>query len=178
MTKFSKHKWWIVTALITAPLIAIAAVPNVFAPNTVISSAQVNANFTALDNRLAALEAASAKTSVTVLNGSLGTLTQPKTVTFTATGVNPILMVASASAYSVTAGSTLDIAVQLDGVIIGHLLGYTNEASSHKALPTRTFSVTPPPTAGSHTIGILYGNPGVTTSDPNDYYSITVVELH
>jgi len=56
MTKFSRHKWWIVTALITAPLIAIAAVPNMFSPNTVISSSQVNANFSALDSRIAALE--------------------------------------------------------------------------------------------------------------------------
>ena len=57
MTKFSKHKWWILTVLITAPLVAIAAVPNVFSPNTVISSAQVNANFAGLDTRLGALEA-------------------------------------------------------------------------------------------------------------------------
>ncbi len=57
MTKFSRHKWWIVTVLITAPLVAIAAVPNIFSPNTVISSAQVNANFAALDTRLGAVEA-------------------------------------------------------------------------------------------------------------------------
>ncbi len=57
MTKFSRHKWWILTVLITAPLVAIAAVPNVFSPNTVISSAQVNGNFAALDTRLNALEA-------------------------------------------------------------------------------------------------------------------------
>ena len=59
MKNFSKHKWWIVTALITAPLIAIAAVPNVFSPNTLISSGQVNTNFAALDMRLNALEAPS-----------------------------------------------------------------------------------------------------------------------
>ena len=51
MTKFSRHKWWIVTVLITAPLVAIAAVPNIFSPNTVISSSQVNANFSGLDSR-------------------------------------------------------------------------------------------------------------------------------
>jgi hypothetical protein len=56
MTKFSRHKWWIVTVLITAPLVAIAAVPNIFSPNTVISSAQVNMNFAGLDSRLTALE--------------------------------------------------------------------------------------------------------------------------
>jgi hypothetical protein len=57
MTNFSRHKWWIVTVLITAPLVAIAAVPNIFSPNTLISSAQVNANFAGLDSRLGALEA-------------------------------------------------------------------------------------------------------------------------
>ena len=41
--KFSKHKWWIVTALLTLPLIAIAAVPNTFTAGTTIASAQVNA---------------------------------------------------------------------------------------------------------------------------------------
>ena len=76
MTKFSKHKWWIVTALLTAPLVAIAAgVPNVFAPNMVISSAAVNANFTNLADRVTALEAASAKTSATtIMNNSPGPL--------------------------------------------------------------------------------------------------------
>jgi hypothetical protein len=56
MTKFSRHKWWIATVLITAPLVAIAAVPNIFSPNTVISSSQVNANFAGLDSRVTALE--------------------------------------------------------------------------------------------------------------------------
>ena len=76
MTKFSKHKWWIVTALITAPLVAIAAgVPNVFAPNTLISSSAVNANFTNLADRVTALEAATAKSSATtILNNSPGPL--------------------------------------------------------------------------------------------------------
>jgi hypothetical protein len=57
MQKFSKHKWWILTALLTAPLIAMAAnVPNIFSPNTVISSSQVNDNFANLANRVTALE--------------------------------------------------------------------------------------------------------------------------
>jgi hypothetical protein len=174
-TKFSKHKWWIVTALITVPLVAIAAVPNVFTANTVISSAQVNANFTALDTRLAALEAATAKTSVTVLNGTIGIIATAKTVTFTATGVNPLLLIISASAFSAT-GATLDMGVQFDGVIIGHLQAFTNEGGSHKAFPTRTFSVAAP-AAGSHTIGLLPGNAG-TVTNADDYYSVTVVELH
>jgi hypothetical protein len=174
MTKFSKHKWWIVTALITAPLVAIAAgVPNVFAPNTVISSAAMNANFTNLADRVTALEAASAKSSATALSGAVGDV-PVRTVTFTASGANPILLIVSESAFSATAG-TLDISVQFDGLIIGHLLGYANEISSHRALPTRTFTVATP-TAGTHTVGLLRNAP--TATDGNDYFSVTVIELH
>jgi hypothetical protein len=57
MRKFAKHRWWILTVLLTAPILAIAAgVPNVFTPGTVISSAQVNDNFKNLADRLTALE--------------------------------------------------------------------------------------------------------------------------
>jgi hypothetical protein len=175
MTKFSKHKWW--TLRRWSPLVAIAAgVPNVFAPNTVISSSLVNANFANLADRVTALEAASAKSSATVLSGSIGSIT-PKTVTFMATGANSVLLIISASAYSGTGGSTLDVAIQFDGQIIGHLLGYTNEASSHKDLIVGTFSV-PTPAAGTHTIGILPFAGTGTITDANDHFSVTAVELH
>jgi hypothetical protein len=59
MRSFGKHKWWLLTVLLTVPLLAYGAgVPNVFKPGDVISSSQVNANFAALDTRLSALEAA------------------------------------------------------------------------------------------------------------------------
>ena len=177
-TKFSKHKWWIITALITAPLVALAAgVPNLFAPNTVISSAMVNANFTNLADRVTALEAASAKSSATmILNNSPGPLTPPKTATFTASGVNPVLIGVSGSAFLGAAATTLimDVAVQLDGVVIGHLMEYTNETGSHKTFPTRLFPV-PVQSAGVHTVGLLPIN---ASTDANDFFSVTVVELH
>jgi hypothetical protein len=177
MTKFSKHKWWIVTALITAPLAAIAAgVPNVFTPNSLISAAAVNANFTNLADRVTALEAASAKSSATVLTGAIGTIT-PRTATFTATGANPLLLLISASAFSATANATLDLAIQFDGQIIGHLLGYTNEGGSHKTIATRPLSIATP-AAGTHTIGILPFAGTATATDANDYFSATVIELH
>jgi hypothetical protein len=175
--KFSKHKWWIVTALLTLPLIVVAAVPNTFMPNTTISSAAVNANFTALDARIAALEAATAKTSASmVLNNAVGGLgATGKTQAFTATGLNPLLVIVSGSAFA-GVGGTIDVAVQFDGVVIGHLTTFTNEANSHKAFPTRAFPVATP-TPGSHTIGLLHGNAG-TTSNSDDYFSVTVVEMH
>ncbi len=180
MSKFSKHKWWIVTALITVPLVAIAAVPNIFTPNTVISSAQVNANFAMLDSRIAALEAANAKTSATIIMnnvaGPIVTTASPvKTVTYMATGVNPLLLIISGTAWSPSNGN-LDVAIQFDGVVIGHLTATSNELSSHKSLPTHAFPIATP-AAGSHTIGLLYGN-ATTITDGSDYFSITVVELH
>jgi hypothetical protein len=57
MSRFAKHKWWLLTVLLTAPILAIAAVPNIFTSGTVISSSQVNDNFKSLDDRLTALEA-------------------------------------------------------------------------------------------------------------------------
>jgi hypothetical protein len=174
MTRFSKHKWWIMTALLTAPLVALAAgVPNVFAPNTTISSAAVNANFTNLADRITALEAR--KTTISLpMNDSPGPIgSTGKTATFMAGG-GPLAIIVSGTAWSGNANNVMDIAVQLDGVTIGHLTGYTNELGSHKALPTRVINATA--AAGSHTLGLLNGNT-TTTNDGNDYFSITVVEL-
>ena len=179
MSKFSKHKWWIVTALITVPLVAIAAVPNIFQPNTVISSNAVNQNFSALEARITALEAANAKSSATMVmsnvQGPLSTTAAPvKTAMYTASGVNPLLLVVSGSAWNASGGS-MDVTVQFDGAIVGHLSGTTNEASSHKTLPMRAITI-PTPAAGAHTIGLLTTTPTIT--DGSDYFSITVVELH
>lgn len=59
MPKFANHKWWLLTALMTVPALAIAAgVPNIFKAGDVIVSAQVNDNFNNLAGRVTALEAA------------------------------------------------------------------------------------------------------------------------
>ncbi len=177
MGRFGRHKWWMLTALLTIPIVALAeGVPNVFSPNTAISSSQVNANFKNLADRVTALETAiqSTTTATVVMDGVAGPLgTTGKTATFTTAG-GPIVVITSGSAWSKTA-ATIDIAVQLDGTVIGHLTGYTNESSSHKTLPTKALSL-PAPAAGSHTIGILQGNTA-TIADANDYFSVTVIEL-
>jgi len=59
MRGFAKHKWWLLTAVLTVPLLAYGAgVPNVFKPGDVISSSQVNANFDSINTRVSALETA------------------------------------------------------------------------------------------------------------------------
>jgi len=57
MSKFRAHGWWLATVVVTTTLVAVA-VPNTFRPNDVISSAQVNANFSDLEARVRALETA------------------------------------------------------------------------------------------------------------------------
>jgi hypothetical protein len=188
MSKFGRHKWWLVTLLLSVPLVALATVPHVFTPGTVISSGDVNANFAALDQRITALENATPQVSVVMSNkpGPLGTT--GITGSFQSSG-GPLLIIVSGSSYSVQGGNaafvdgTLDVAVQLDGKTVGDLVEYTNEGLSHKALPTRAFwlplgvSDGGAPPSGTHTLGLLNGNTA-TTNDANDYFSATVVEMH
>jgi hypothetical protein len=70
MRSFAKHRWWLLTALLTVPMLAVAAgVPNVFKAGDVISSGQVNDNFQSLADRVAALEAAAAQGNPWVMAG-------------------------------------------------------------------------------------------------------------
>src|SRR5262245_8671083 len=112
MNRFKRHKLWIITVLLTAPIVVLAAVPNVFQSGTVISSANVNANFAALDTRIAALEAAIARSGAQVpWNNEPGPL--PKSVAFT-TGGGPLLLIISGSAYRGATDGTISATVQLD----------------------------------------------------------------
>ena len=170
--RFGKHRWWILTVLLTAPLLALAAdVPHMFTAGTVISSTEVNENFKNLSDRVTALE--NAKTNVTVVMDNVtGALPATgKTAVFTTAG-GPLMIIASGMGWQPASGGTLDVAVQLDGNTIGHLKGFTNETGSHKTLPTKVFQV-PAPMAGSHTLGLIAS---ATTTDTNDYFNVTVIE--
>ncbi len=181
--EFWKLKWWLVTLLLSLPVIAVASLPNVFTAGTVISSAQVNQNFAALDQRLAALESGPTVTlAMDAVPGPLGTT--GLTGTFQSGG-GSLLITAAASSYSPNAGALIDVVLELDGAPIGHLTTYTNESLSHKAFPPRTLFLragatpdagVPAPTAGMHTLSLLNGN-AVTTNDSNDTFSVTVVEF-
>jgi hypothetical protein len=94
--KFVRHGWWMLTVLLTAPLLALANVPNTFSPNTVISSSQVNANFAGLDTRVTALEARAP--------AAVGA--QRTAFTYDATGSSPTLTLAlGAGAYTFVAAA-------------------------------------------------------------------------
>jgi hypothetical protein len=55
MSKFSKHKWWILTVVLTMPLVALGAIAN-FQSGGTISAATFNTLFNGLDSRITALE--------------------------------------------------------------------------------------------------------------------------
>ncbi len=61
MSKFSKHKWWILTVVLTMPVVALGAIAN-FQSGTTISAATFNTLFNGLDSRIAALESKVAPT--------------------------------------------------------------------------------------------------------------------
>jgi hypothetical protein len=177
------------TVLLTAPLVAVAAPPalTVFQPNTVIKSADVNANFADLQTRIAALETAAASHRGTTITQVLDNVPGPLPLGGGDSGANSgsfmsnggqLVVVASGSAWTNKAGGDhLSLIVELDGVKLGALEVYTNESVSHKAMPTRAYVGTALP-AGSHTISLV---PDTTTtsilSDSNDLFSVSVIEL-
>ena len=74
---------WLSAALIFSAGVVAYAVPNVFTAGTTLSAAQMNANFTDVEARIAALEAKLANVTVATVNG------QP-TVRFTAVNVQVV----------------------------------------------------------------------------------------
>lgn len=99
----------------------------------------------------------------------------PRTATFQTSGGGPVVLMVSGTAFK-SPGMTgiMSVTVQLDGVTLGELRFYANEAFSHKTFPTRTF-VVPAPPAGAHTVTLLVG--AATATDVNDSYNVTVLEL-
>jgi hypothetical protein len=55
MSKFSKHKWWILTIVLTMPIMAWGAIAN-FQSGTTISATTFNTLLNGLDNRITNLE--------------------------------------------------------------------------------------------------------------------------
>jgi hypothetical protein len=91
---------------------------------------------------------------------------------FTSSG-GMLMVFASGSGSSPAASTSIGMYLELDGATIGNASFFTNEASSHKALVSTVIFTTP--LAGSHTITVqpLTG----TTTDGNDFFSVTTLEL-
>jgi hypothetical protein len=96
----------------------------------------------------------------------------PRSGTFSSSG-GVLLVLASASAFNQAAGGTMHVDVTLDGNVVGALQGFTNEASSHKALTSNPIVLTGI-AAGKHTVALSLAK---GDTDGNDYSAVTVVEL-
>jgi hypothetical protein len=161
------------TLLLTAPILAVAAVPNMFTSGTTISSSAVNSNFSSLDARITALE--NAKTTFsTPIDTALGPL--PVSGTFTSSGGTLVITLAG-TAFSTADGALIAYDLLLDGQFLGWSVLFANEGNSHKTLPTTVFSAKP--AAGSHTLKIV-ADTGytLTATDYNDTFWVTVAESH
>ena len=66
-----------------------------------------------------------------------------------------------------------EMAVQLDGHLLGYARSVTVEPSSHKALVPTLFVASAP--AGMHELTLVAGP--ATNTDLNDYFDATVMEL-
>jgi hypothetical protein len=140
MARFSRHGWWMLTAVLTVPLAALAAtVPHMFGSGTVISSSAVNDNFASLDSRSNALEAANA-TAAKVLTTSSST-----TLTLAASSDGPyagLALTLPAGTWLVQGQATLFTTVSSDFVRLGLYNGTTAAAIAGSISPaTITASV-------------------------------------
>lgn len=91
------------------------------------------------------------------------------------TGGGRLLLTISGSGYRQETPGTLGIDVTIDGTPMGSINAYTNEILSHKTLPARTL-VIEGLIAGTHTVTLVAQ--ADTMTDANDYFNVTVVELH
>lgn len=107
-----------------------------------------------------------------VMNAVAGPM--PKTSSNFTTGGGTLIVFASGSGYRVPSGG-IGMNVQVDGVTKGICKAFTNEASSHKAFTTNPIVVTGIAAGTTHTITVTAWNS--TSSDGNDYYNVTVLEL-
>lgn len=95
-----------------------------------------------------------------------------KSAGFTSNG-GMMMIFASGSGWLGTGAGQIGMSVKVDGVVRGFSRGYTNEPGSHKTfVPVLLVEGIP---AGSHTLTL---EPiGVTLSDGNDFYNVTIVEM-
>ena len=104
-----------------------------------------------------------------IFNNQQGAL--PKTSLKFTTGGGGLLIIASGSGYG---SGKIGMDIQIDNTTIGSAYSYTNETGSHKSFSCNPL-VKGGIAAGNHTI-TLVAIPG-TSTDGNDYFSVTVLEF-
>jgi hypothetical protein len=154
-----------------ATAIVRAADPSQFTDGSTLKAADLNSNFKIVTDRLAALEARKTTAKIVMDQVPGPWPATGKTAMYMSSG-GSLLLEVSGSAYA-TSPLVMDVAVQFDGNVIGHLTVAANETSSHKAFPTRLFPVTAPQ-AGNHTIGLIPAASAMIGTD--DPFSVVVVE--
>ena len=102
---------------------------------------------------------------------SAGPLTLTKS--FTTSG-GTLVIAASGTGYSTTAGVTIGMDIKLDGTTIDSCLIYTNPSATHMAFLPKTIVKTGV-AAGSHTLALVAH--GSTSTDATDNFCVTVQEL-
>ena len=87
------------------------------------------------------------------------------------------MILASGSLYCTSVGM-IGMQIEVDGVVKGYSDLFCNNTSDHKMIPTQSL-VVGGLSPGSHTITLAYDSrySSITTSDGNDLYSVTVLQL-
>lgn len=153
---------------------ALAICGALFVPGLVIAQVTFNpgAQLRAQD-----LEALKPKVFRVMENQSVGGSGTADRVSqsFRSRGGTLIVMV-SATGFALTASSRLGIDVLLSGsnTPIGSLIGFSNEAASHKALAPVTIVV---PTSQAIDYTITLRNAATTRANVDDFASVTVIEI-
>ncbi len=100
----------------------------------------------------------------------------PLSERFTTSG-GKLLITVSGSGYRAleAGGGPLGIDVLIDGVKVASINGFTNEPESHKTLPSRTLYLQQGAAVGMHTLTISAHVD--TTTDANDFFNATIIEL-
>lgn len=119
----------------------------------------------------AEIKEASIASASTPMDSRSGPLTAPFQAKFKTRG-GPIVIVASGSGYRGSSGQ-VGMEVLVDGLVRGVARAFTNETGSHKAFVTSGIPVTGLG-AATHTVSL---QPLVTTTtDANDFFTVTVFE--
>jgi len=86
------------------------------------------------------------------------------------------LIFASGSGWSAATGQKIGMQILIDGKVQGQAACYTNESGSHKVFSANALVVAGI-AMGNHTLALQTLSGTNTTTDPNDFFNVTILEL-